>query len=111
MPHLFLRPAQKDDIADCSALASENAAPKVEEFVDGGEDRTASDIIAEINDPVTHLEPSADRVVQLGEAQRLATNGGDRPYTPGGPQPGESPRPASKLLRRGPARTSSPSSA
>jgi hypothetical protein len=67
LPHLVLRPAQKDDIAGGSSRASENAAPKVEKLVDGCEDRAATpDIIAEIDDPVAHLELLADRVVQVG---------------------------------------------
>ena len=62
LPHLFLRPAQKDDIAGGAARASENAASKVEKLVDGSEDRAATpEIIAEIYDPVTRLEPFADR--------------------------------------------------
>jgi hypothetical protein len=66
LPHLFLRSAQKDDIAGGSVRASENAAPKVEELVDGSEDRAVTpDIIAEINDPVTRLEPFADHIVQV----------------------------------------------
>jgi len=44
------------------------------------------DSIAEINDPVTYPEPFADRIVQLGEAPRVAVNDGDRPNPPGGPQ-------------------------
>ena len=106
LPHLFLRPAQKDDIAGDSAWASENAASKVEELVDGSEDRAATpEIIAEINDPVTQLEPFADRIVQLGEAPRLTVNDGDRPDPPGGPQPGKScvrPQCSCAAVRRGP---------
>jgi hypothetical protein len=91
LPHLFLRPAQKHDIAGGSAWASENAAPEVEELVDGSEDRAATpEIIAEIYDPVTLSEPFADAIVQLGETPRLTVNDGDRPNTPGGPQPGKS---------------------
>jgi hypothetical protein len=64
LPRLFLRPAQKNDIAGGSAWASENAASKVEELVDGSQDRAATpEIIAEIDNPVTRLEPFADRVV------------------------------------------------
>ena len=106
LPHLFLRPTQKDDIAGGSAWASENAAPEVEELVDGSEDRAATpEIIAEIYEPVTLSEPFADAVVQLGETPRLTVNDGDRPNTPGGPQPGKSSvrvRYPCSAVRRGP---------
>ncbi len=106
LPRLFSRPAQKDDIAGGSARASKNAAPKVEELVEGSEVRAVMpDIIAEINDPVTRLESFADRVVQLNEALRLAMDDGDRPDSPGGSQPGKSsvrPRCSCAAFRRGP---------
>ena len=91
LPHLFLRPAQKGDIAGTATRESENAAPKIEELVDGGEHRAVTpEIIAEIYDPVPFMEPFADAVMQPGEAPRLTMNDGDCPDPPGGPQPGKS---------------------
>jgi len=93
LPHLFLRPAQKDDIAGGAARASENAAPKVEELVDGSEDRAARpDIIAEINDLVAFAKALADQIMQADETLRLGMDRGDGPYPLGSSQ-------ASKRLR------------
>jgi hypothetical protein len=93
-------------IAGCSVQASENAAPKVEELVDGSEDRAVTpDIIAEINDSVTRLEPFANQIVQADEAPHFAVNDGDCPDPTGGPQPGKPsvrPRFSCAQLRRGP---------
>ncbi len=106
LPHLFLRPAQKDDIAGAASRASENAAPKVEELVYGVEHRAVTpEIIAKIYDPVALMEAFADTVVQLGEAPRLTMNDGDSPDPPGGPQRGKSfvrPRCPCSAVRRGP---------
>ena len=64
LPHLFLRPPQKGDVAGTATRESENAAPKIEELVDGGEHRAATpEIIPEIYDPVPFMEPFADAVV------------------------------------------------
>ena len=81
LPHLFLGPAQKDDIAGGPAQASENAAPKVEEFVDGTEDRAAARSPTWSRSPIVSCRrarrcasPRMTAIAQTRRAPRNRTN-------------------------------------
>src|SRR6266567_219139 len=90
LPHLFLRAAQEDGVAGETAWPREDAAAKVEQFVDRRRDRAAAaQIIAEVDDPVAVAKPLGDAVMQSAEALRLAMDRGYRPDPPSRAQSGE----------------------
>ena len=103
MPHLLLRPAQKDHITGKAALAPENPPAKIEQLIERGAHRLAmTEIIAEINDLVALAKALADQIMQADETLCLGMDGGDGPHPPGSSQASKKlrpPRPVHAALR------------
>src|SRR5690242_6531418 len=88
LPHLLLAAAQKSDVAHEGVATGEEEGAEPDQRIERRYSaRTEAGVIAEIDEPISSVEPRRHPCMERKDALGLAVNRSDRPDAPGAHQP------------------------